>query len=61
MGLVVKQNNVYAHMWGSFAISNGNQNGVELGDLAAKDMLPADITVAQKLIRECICMKYKGC
>ena len=34
-------------MWGSFAISNGNQNGGELGDLAAKDMLPADITVAQ--------------
>ena len=52
---------VRAHMWGNLSASNGNEKGGKLRDQAAKNMNPADISTAQKLARECIRKKYKGC
>jgi TPR repeat protein len=60
-GLGVLKDYVYAHMWGNLAASNGNKNGGELRDIVAKEMTPADISTAQKLARECVRKKYKGC
>ena len=57
----VIKNNVYAHMWGKIAASNGNENGVKLRDLVAKEMTSAQIADAEKLARECVRKKYKGC
>jgi len=57
----VIQDNVYAHMWGNLAASNGNENGGKVRDIVAKKMTPADISTAQKLARECVRKKYKGC
>ena len=52
---------VFAHMWGNLAASNGDENGVKLQDLAAKNMTPSQLENAQDLARECIHKKYKGC
>jgi len=52
---------VYAHMWGNIAASNGQENGRKMRDIIAKRMTPARIEDAQKLARECIRKKYKGC
>jgi TPR repeat protein len=52
---------VYAYMWGNIGSSNGNKNGGKLRDLAAKEMTPSQIETAQKLARECVRKKYKGC
>ena len=52
---------VYAHMWGNIAATNGNELGAKLRDDFEKKMTPADISVAQKLARECVRKKYKGC
>ena len=60
-GAGVIQDNVYAHMWGNIAASNGQENGRKLRDIVAKRMTPADISAAQKLARECVRKKYKGC
>ena len=60
-GRGVIQDNVYAHMWGNIAASNGQENGRKLRDIVAKRMTPADISTAQKLARECVRKKYKGC
>ena len=60
-GQGVKLDNVYAHMWGHLAASNGNKSGRELRHIVAKRITSADITVARKLARECVRKKYKGC
>jgi hypothetical protein len=60
-GTGVLKDNVYAHMWGSLAASNGGKKGEELRDFVEKKMTPADISTAQKLARECVRKKYKGC
>ena len=60
-GQGVIQDWVYAHMWGNLGASNGSEGGGELRDLAAKEMTPAQIAEAQKLARECVGKKYKGC
>jgi TPR repeat protein len=52
---------VYAHMWGDIAATNGNALGAKLRDDFEKKMTPADISTAQKLARECVRKKYKGC
>ena len=52
---------VFAHMWGNLAASNGNENGGKLREIAAKNMTPANISTAQRLARECVRKKYKGC
>ena len=57
----VLQDYVYAYMWVNIIASNGSESGVELRDIVAKQMTPADISAAQKLARECVRKKYKGC
>ena len=52
---------VYAHMWGNLAAMNGDKSGAKLFDEIKEKMTPADISAAQKLTRECIRKKYKGC
>ena len=52
---------VYAHMWGNIASSNGNKNGEKLRDIVTKEMNTSQIETAQKLARECVRKKYKGC
>ena len=61
MGKGVIQDWVYAHMWGNLAASNGNENGGKERDVAAKNMTLAELSTAQKLTRECVRKKYKGC
>ena len=60
-GQGVIQDNVYAYMWGNISASNGNEIGGKLRDMVARKMTPAQIADAQKLTRECIRKKYKGC
>ena len=61
LGKGVLKDWVYAHMWGNIASSNGGENGGKVRDIAAKNMTPAQIAEAQKLARECVRKKYKGC
>jgi uncharacterized protein len=61
LGTGVPEDYVYAHMWTNLAASNGNENVGELRDLIAKDMPPSQLETAQKLARECVRKKYKGC
>jgi len=61
LGKVVPKDYVYAHMWGNLGASNGNEKGGKLRDFVAKEMTPTDISTAQKLARECVRKKYKGC
>ncbi len=60
-GVGVVQDNIYAHMWGYIATSNGNENGATLTDIAASEMTYDDISAAQKLARECLAKNYKDC
>jgi uncharacterized protein len=60
-GNVVPKDYVYAYMWGNLAASNGYKTGGKFRDAVAKKMTPADISTAQKLARECVRKKYKGC
>ena len=57
----VPQDYIRAHMWANLAASNGDNFGVTLRDGLAKQMTPTDISVAQKLARECVRKNYKGC
>ena len=61
LGQGVIQDYVYAHMWGNLAASNGSENGGKLRDIVAKKMTRTQIAEAQKLARECVRKKYKGC
>jgi len=60
-GMGVIQDNIYAHMWFNISASNGNKNAFTNRDIMVKRMTPTDISTAQKLARECIEKKYKGC
>ena len=61
-GTGVTQDNVYAHMWFNIAaISGESKNASKNRDTVAKRMTPAQIAEAQKLARECVAKKYKGC
>jgi TPR repeat protein len=60
-GKGVIQDYVFAHMWGNIAASNGGESGGKLRDLAATQMTPADLSTPQKLARQCVRKKYKGC
>ena len=57
----VIQDNIYAHMWWNVSASTGNKNAVTNRDIVAKRMTMTDISTAQKLARECVEKKYKGC
>jgi TPR repeat protein len=61
LGEGVLQDNVYAHMWLNIAASNGNATAIKNRDIVAKRMTASDISEAQKLARECVRKKYKGC
>jgi len=60
-GQGVLQDNIYAHMWGNIASSNGSENGGKLRDIVAEDMTQAQLEKAQDLARECVAKEYKGC
>ncbi len=60
-GKGVTKDNVYAHMWYNIASSNGNKGGGKGRDIVAKGMTTSQIETAQKLARECVRKKYKGC
>jgi uncharacterized protein len=61
LGRAVPQDIIRAHMWWNIAASSGNKNAVKNRDIAAENMPPADLSTAQKLARECVRKKYKGC
>ena len=48
-------------MWWNISASNGGKGGGIFRDKMAKKMTPTDISTAQKLARECVEKKYKGC
>ena len=60
-GQGVIQDYLYAHMWLNIAASNGSEVGGTLRDRLAAQMLPADISSAQNMARECVRKQYKGC
>ena len=60
-GQGVIQDNVYAHMWWNIAASSGHKGAVKNRDIVAGKMTPTRIEDAQKLARECLRKKYKGC
>ena len=57
----VLQDYIRAHMWWNIASSNGYDNARRNRDKLAKKMTPSQIELAQKLARECVRKKYKGC
>ena len=60
-GQGVIQDYVRAHMWWNIAASSGRKDAVNNRDKVAGMMTPAQIADAQKLARECVRKKYKGC
>jgi uncharacterized protein len=61
-GQGVLQDYVRAHMWYNIAaISGKSKNASKNRDLIAKEMTPSQLETAQKLARECVRKKYKGC
>jgi len=60
-GQGVLQDNVRAHMWRNIAASSGDEMAVKNRGIVAKQMTPSQIAEAQKLARECVRKKYKGC
>jgi hypothetical protein len=48
-------------MWWNIAASSGDEMAVKNRGIVAKQMTPAQIAEAQKLARECVRKKYKGC
>ena len=57
----VIQDIVRAHMWLNIAASSGEKDASKNRDIVANRMTRADISAAQKLARECVRKKYKGC
>jgi TPR repeat protein len=60
-GQGLPQDYIRAHMWWNLAASSGNKEAVPGRDAVSKHMTPAQIADAQKLARECVRKKYKGC
>ena len=60
-GQGVLQDNVYAHMWWNIAASNGDDGAMKNRDIVAKRLTTEQLAEAQKLARECVRKKYKGC
>ena len=57
----VIQDSVYAYMWFSIAASSGLKEASGNRDTVAKRMNSNQIEKAQRLARECVRKKYKGC
>ena len=61
-GKGVLQDYIRAHMWFNIAASSGgSKNSSKSRDNVAKKMTPSQVEKAQKLARECVRKKYKGC
>ena len=60
-GQGVLQDNVRAYMWWNIAAPSGDEMAVKNRGIVAKQMTPTQITEVQKLARECVRKKYKGC
>ena len=52
MGWGVPQDDVKAHMWYDLAAAAGDEDALEFRDRLARDMTPADVSMAQELARE---------
>lgn len=50
-----------AHMWWSFAASQGNKIAKKFKINVEKKMTPSDLSVAQRLASECVKKNYKKC
>jgi hypothetical protein len=57
----VLQDFVYAHLWSNIAAANGNENAAKLRDIVSGKMSAADISIAQRLSRECVAKNYISC
>jgi uncharacterized protein len=60
-GLGVKKDYIRAHLWANLAAAQGLEDAGVSRDSFAQNMSPAQIAKAQKLARECLARKYKGC
>ena len=60
-GQGVPQDDFYAYMWWNIAASSGDKDAIHNRDIVAKEMTPSQLETAQKLARECVRKKYKGC
>jgi len=61
LGQGVLQDHVIAHMWFNLASAQGDKFGADNRDRIAKKMTPADLSIAQRLARECLARNYKNC
>jgi hypothetical protein len=60
-GQGVSPDNLQAHMWFNIAAADGHESARIERDEIAKQMLPADISRAQDMARECVEKNYRGC
>ena len=60
-GQGVIQDDVYAHMWFNIAAASGDKEASKNRDIVAKELTPTQIEKAEKLARQCVAKKYKGC
>ncbi|CAN1520768.1 Sel1-like repeat [Methylophilaceae bacterium] len=61
MGQGVVQNHVKAHMWLNLAAAQDEPYARDIKETEEKIMTPQQIAEAQKLAKECLARKYKGC
>jgi len=54
LGWGVPQDHVKAHMWYDLAAAAGDKHAPEFRDRLAREMAPADISMAQELARKCL-------
>ena len=57
----IQKDNIYAHMWFDIVALSGDENAVENRDIIARRMTKDQLLKAQKLARECVRKKFKGC
>lgn len=60
-GQGVPQDNVYAHMWFNLVAALGYEPAIKNRDAIEKIMTPAQPAEAQRMARECVGKKSKGC
>ena len=61
LGEGVNQDKVYAHMWWNITPSTGDDSAKKNKKIVEKEMTSSQIAEAQRLARECVKKKYKGC
>jgi hypothetical protein len=61
--LIIKRKDylLSSHLWGDIAAFNGNASGDGLRDAIPIKITSSETAKAQKLARECVREKYKGC